>query len=128
MYRIFLFVFFISLSSFSQNIVREAIKNSNLQEIAFQLGLEPGSEQIIETTFTIEKDGMLSNMKAFSEYPELNEEALKILMKIEKLVPRAAYGGFVSQQITLPIVFTVESKQSRMYRLRKEARRTKSEN
>ncbi|MEZ4858376.1 MAG: energy transducer TonB [Flavobacteriaceae bacterium] len=127
-YRIFLFVYFISLSCFSQNIVREAIKNSNLQEIAYQLNLEPGSEQTIETTFTIEKDGMLSNMQAFSNYPELNEEALRILKTVGKLQPREVRGKMVTQDISLPIVFKVESKQSRIYRLRKEARSKKNEN
>ena len=52
---IFFFAFFLSLSCYSQHIVKQVIKNSNLQEIAFQLGLESGSEQRIETSFTIEK-------------------------------------------------------------------------
>jgi len=104
--------------------LNKSLKNSNLQEIAFQLGLESGSEQRIETSFTIEKDGMLTNLEAFSEYPELKEEALKILKKIEKLQPQEHSGGkFITQEISLPIKFKVETEESRLYRLRKDARK-----
>lgn len=121
---IFLIITLISFNCFSQNIIREAIKNSNLQEIAYQLQLEPSSKQTIETKFTIEKDGTISNIKAFSTYSELNKEAINILQKIEKLKPlKASNGEYVEQYISLPIVFTVESMESRKYRLRKEARR-----
>ena len=108
--------------------MREAIKNSNLQEIAFQLGLEPSSEQTIETSFTIDTDGTLINLKASSPYPELEMEGLNILKSVGKLQPREVRGELVTQDINLPIVFTVESKQSRLYRLRKEAKRKQIEN
>ena len=127
-YKVFLLVCMISFASFSQNPVREAIKNSNLQEIAFQLGLEPSSEQTIETSFTIDTDGTLINLKASSPYPELEMEGLNILKSVGKLQPREVRGELVTQDINLPIVFTVESKQSRLYRLQKEAKRKQIEN
>lgn len=119
---VYLFLFF-SLNSFSQNLFREAIRNSNLQEIAYQLQLEPGSEQTIETTFIIGKDGTLTQIEAFSEYSELNEEAIKIIKQVGSLKPREVKGEFVEQPISLPIVFIVESLESRAHRLRKAARR-----
>lgn len=117
-------LFFPSLQCFSQNPVREAIRNSNLQEIEYQLQLEPGSEQIIETKFIIGKDGTLTQIEAFSEFSELNEEAIKILQSVQKLKPlKASNGEYVEQPISLPIVFIVESLESRALRQRKEARR-----
>ena len=115
-----------SLACSSQNIIREAIQNSELQNIAYQLQLAPGSEQKIETTFTVEKDGTLTNLKAFSEHPELKEEALKILKRVKKLVPKKVRGEFVEQHISLPIVFKVETELYRKQRLQKEARRKKT--
>ena len=119
--------FLVSLFCFSQNIVREAIKNSDLQNIAYQLKLEPGSEQTIKTTFTVAKDGTLINVKAFSEYPELQEEALKILQGVERLAPKEVRGEFVEQNISLPIVFKVETEAYRTQRLRKELRKKKGQ-
>ncbi|MEZ4874278.1 MAG: energy transducer TonB [Flavobacteriaceae bacterium] len=85
--------------------------------------MQSGSKQTIETKFKVGKDGSLTQMEAFSVYPELNEEALKILKSVGKLAPREVNGQYVEQYISLPIVFTVESAESRMHRLRKEARR-----
>ena len=67
---------------------------------------------------------MLTNLEAFSEYPELKEEALKILKKIEKLQPQEHSGEkFITQEISLSIKFKVETEESRLYRLRKDARK-----
>jgi hypothetical protein len=114
----------ISLFCFSQNIVIEATKNSDLQNRAYQLKFEPSSKQKIETTFTVDKYGTLTNLKAFSEYPELKEEALKILNRVGKLAPREVKGEFVEQNIALPIIFKVKTQAYRLLRLRK-AMRTK---
>lgn len=109
----------------SQNIIRDAIKNSDLQNIAYQLKLEPGSEQTIKTTFTVSKNGTLFNVIAFSKYPELQEEALKILQGLERLASKEVRGEYVEQHISLPIVFKVETETYRTQRLRKESRRKK---
>ena len=118
-------VLLVSLTCMSQNIIRDAIKNSDLQNIAYQLKLEPGSEQTIKTTFTVSKNGTLFNVIAFSKYPELQEEALKILQGLERLASKEVRGEYVEQHISLPIVFKVETETYRTQRLRKESRRKK---
>ena len=120
---IFFLLFLVSVTGFSQNIIREAIKASNLKEIAYNLGLEPGSKQTIPTKFVVEKVGTLTQIEATSAYPALNEEAVQILKGVGKLVPREVRGEYVIQQISLPMVFYVETQEQRKLRLRKEARR-----
>lgn len=120
---ILIFFGLVCLTSFSQNIVKEAIKTYNLQEIAYQLKLTPGSEHTIQTKFTVAKDGKLTQLEAFSEYPALREEALRILKTINKLTPREVRGHYVEQKISLPIIFKVETIKYREQRLQREARR-----
>ena len=79
----FIIVILLGVTTFAQNLVIETIKNSDLQLIAEQLGLEPGSEHTIQNSFTIEKSRNLTHIKASSEYPELQAEGLKIVRTIK---------------------------------------------
>jgi hypothetical protein len=123
---IFLITALIGASISAQNIVVKTIKNSDLQLISEQLVLEPGSEHTIDTSFIVEEDGTLTPIEASSEYPELQEEGLKIVRTIKKLVPSKVEGRpYIPYKIKLPIVFTVATLKYRAPRKRKDARRKK---
>ncbi len=116
-----LLIFSSSLSA--QNVLQEKIKNSvAFRQAAEKLKLEPGSVHVITTTFIIDNTGILEDVTAQSEYPELEIIALDIL---NSLLPEQApkHKSTQKQKITLPMQFHVETEKHKQQRLSREKRR-----
>lgn len=112
----------------AQNVLQKKIKNSEAFRLAAEkLNLEPGSIHIVKTTSLIDNTGVLENITAESEYPELEIIAIAILESLpQDQAPK--HNADKKQKITLPIQFQVETLKYREQRLQREARRKKKMN
>lgn len=110
----------------AQNILQQKIKTSiEFREAAEKLELEPGSVQVVTTTFLIDNKGTLENITAESEYPVLQIIAINILKSLTKEeVPK--HKSSKKQKIILPMKFHVETEEYKKHRLRREARKKKT--
>lgn len=97
------------------------------RKTAETLGLSPGSVHTIQTTFLVEEDGSITNITASSEYPQLEAEAIRIIGTLPKF-EFSDSGGPVHfpHKMGIPITYRVETEAMKKLRLRKEARRKKT--
>ena len=122
---IILILLFVSTTISAQNVIRERIKNSvAFREAAEMLQLEPGSYHIVKTAFTIDNTGILEDITATAEYPELEVIAISILKNIP-IEEAPKHTSTKKNRITLEMKFYVETEIQKRYRLRKEARQEK---
>jgi hypothetical protein len=115
----------ISTTLSAQNVIRERIKNSiAFREAAEMLQLEPGSYHTVKTAFTIDNTGILEDITATAEYPELEVIAIAILEDLP-LEEAPKHSSTKKNRITLEMKFYVETETQKRYRLRKESRQKK---
>lgn len=82
-------------------------KNFNLS-IAKKLGIPKGTKIRISVIFKIDTKGKIVNIKARSDYPELEKEAIRTI----KSIPKLKKPGYVDNKpvvvpYSIPIVFAV---------------------
>ena len=119
--------FFIS-ESFAQSDFNKMVRDSEaFRKTSENLGLSPGSIHTIQTTFSVEKDGSISNISASSEYPEFEAEAIRIIRTLPKFKFSDSGRPIIFPHIIkIPITYRVETEAMKKLRLRKEARRKKT--
>ena len=75
-------------------------------ELAGDLGLE--GRQRISVQFKIDKNGNVVNVRARAPHPKLQQEAIKVVKSLPKMVPGKQRGKAVGVLYSLPILFQVE--------------------
>lgn len=125
---IILFLIFTNILC-GQNKVSEKVSESfnienrdRLDSVAKQLNYKGGDQIKVLTTFTINKNGDVVDIKARSVHPEFEKEAIRVLSKLPKMPPAKINGKAISQKYALPIVFEIETESAKKQRLKKEKR------
>ncbi len=75
-------------------------------ELAGDLGLE--GRQRISVQFKIDKHGNVVNVRARAPHPKLQDEAIKVVKSLPKMIPGKQRGQAVGVLYSLPILFQVE--------------------
>jgi len=91
---------------FSKKIREFVTKNFNT-ELADSLDLK-GEKVKILTMFTFDKQGKVTNIRARSKYPELADEAKRVITMLPQVEPGKQNGKPVKVTYTMPIIFNVE--------------------
>jgi protein TonB len=76
-------------------------------ELAGDLGLE--GRQRISVQFKIDKNGNVVNVRARAPHPKLEQEAVKVVKALPKMIPGKQRGKAVGVLYSLPILFQVEN-------------------
>ena len=93
-----------SKDCFHKNIRKHISKQFNA-DVADNLGLS-GKQRII-CLFTINKNGVVENIKVRAPHPVLKEEALRVIKSLPKMDPGKHNGKTVNVNYTLPVVFNI---------------------
>jgi len=76
-------------------------------DLASVLGLSPGVKHIF-VVFKIDKTGKVVDVKSRAPHKKLQEEAIRVVKLIQKMIPGKQQGKPVGVKYSLPIVFKVE--------------------
>jgi protein TonB len=76
-------------------------------DLASDLGLSPGVKRIF-VMFKIDKKGNISNVMARAPHKRLQEEAIRVIKLLPKMIPGKQRGRAVGVKYSLPIAFKVE--------------------
>ncbi len=77
------------------------------KKVITKLNLSSGSYRI-SVQFKIDKKGNVVNVRARSDYPELEKEAIRVVKTIPKMEPGKQKGENVGVLYSLPILFKTE--------------------
>lgn len=84
--------------------------NANFNsEKAKELGLEAGVKKIF-VMFKIDKEGNIADVKSRAPHVKLEEEAIRVINSLPKMIPGKQKGEAVGVKYSLPIAFNVEGK------------------
>lgn len=89
----------------SDKISKHVAENFNTK-IAKEAGLK--GKQRIMVIFKIDKDGLVTGVRARAVHPELEKEAIRVVKSLPKMTPGKQKGGTVIVPYSLPIVFEVK--------------------
>ena len=87
--------------------VQKFVQKKFNTELAGDLGLE--GRQRIAVQFKIDKNGDVVNVRARAHHPKLEQEAVKVVKALPKMVPGRQRGTAVGVLYSLPILFQVEN-------------------
>ena len=87
--------------------VQKFVQKKFNTELAGDLGLE--GRQRIAVQFKIDKNGDVVNVRARAPHPKLEQEAVKVVNALPKMVPGRQRGTAVGVLYSLPILFQVEN-------------------
>ena len=87
--------------------VQKFVQKKFNKELAGDLGLE--GRQRIAVQFKIDKNGDVVNVRARAPHPKLEQEAVKVVKALPKMVPGRQRGTAVGVLYSLPILFQVEN-------------------
>ena len=87
--------------------VQKFVQKKFNTELAGDLGLE--GRQRIAVQFKIDKNGDVVNVRARAPHPKLEQEAVKVVKALPKIVPGRQRGTAVGVLYSLPILFQVEN-------------------
>ncbi|PHS63470.1 MAG: energy transducer TonB [Flavobacterium sp.] len=90
----------------SEKIMKFVQKKFNT-ELAGDLGLE--GRQRISVQFKIDKNGNVVGVRARAPHPKLEQEAVKVVKALPKMIPGKQRGKAVGVLYSLPILFQVEN-------------------
>jgi len=76
-------------------------------DLASDLGLSPGVKRIF-VMFKIDKSGNITNVMARAPHKRLQEEAIRVVKLLPKMIPGKQRGRPVGVKYSLPIAFKVE--------------------
>jgi len=76
-------------------------------DLASDLGLSPGVKRIF-VMFKIDKRGNITNVQARAPHKRLQEEAIRVINLLPKMIPGKQRGRPVGVKYSLPIAFKVE--------------------
>lgn len=100
--------------------VAEIRENSEYDSIIKALKLKNGDKVLVNTIFTINADGLITDIKARGIHPYFENEAKRILQNTPELVPENFKPKKENPRFALPITFVVKSKKKKTNRRKKE--------
>jgi len=68
-----------------------------------------GTKNRIDVVFTINSQGIITNVSAKSKYSDLAKEAESVIQRIPKMIPGKQKGQSVNVQMYVPVIFNVEN-------------------
>lgn len=77
--------------------------------LAKGLGLKPGLKKVF-VMFKIDKEGNIADVQARAPHKKLEEEAIRVIAGLPKMIPGKQKGESVGVKYSLPIAFMVEDK------------------
>lgn len=84
--------------------------NSNFNNnLANSLNLKPGVKRIF-VLFKIDNNGVVTSVQARAPHVKLEEEAIRVISSLPKMIPGNHEGEVVNVKYSLPIVFKIEGK------------------
>ena len=89
-----------------EKITKVVNKNFNA-DLASDLGLTPGVKRIF-VMFKIDKTGAITDIQARAPHKRLEQEAIRVIGLIPKMIPGKQRGRPVGVKYSLPIAFKVE--------------------
>ena len=92
---------------FSEQIAKFVSARFN-GELASDLGLVPGSIQKIYVVFKIDKNGNITDINARAPHKKLQDEAIRVVNLLPKMIAGRQRGKPVGVKYGLPIVFKVK--------------------
>ena len=90
-----------------QEKITEHVSTNFNANLANSLGLTPGIKRIF-VMFKIDKDGYITEVKARAPHIKLQEEAIRVIKSLPKMIPGRQDGKAVGVNYSLPIAFKVE--------------------
>jgi hypothetical protein len=90
-----------------QEKITEHVSTNFNSNLANSLGLNPGVKRIF-VMFQIDKDGNIINAKARAPHIKLQEEAIRLISSLPKMIPGKQKGKIVDVKYSLPIAFNVQ--------------------
>lgn len=90
---------------FSKKLTKLIYKNFNI-DVAIDAGISKGKYAIL-TIFKVNKEGIIVNIKAKSDYIVLEQEAIRVLNLVPKFKPGMQFGSPVTVPYSIPIYVTV---------------------
>jgi hypothetical protein len=90
-----------------QQKVTENVGTNFNSKLAKGLGLQAGVKRIF-VMFTIDKEGNITDVKARAPHKALQEEAIRVINLLPKMIPGKQKGENVGVKYSLPIAFKVE--------------------
>ncbi|MBP8792113.1 MAG: energy transducer TonB [Lutibacter sp.] len=91
---------------FQDKITQHVNKKFN-SELASDLGLAPGIKRIF-VMFKIDKNGDITDVQARAPHVRLQEEAIRVVKSLPKMIPGKQRGRAVGVNYSIPIAFKVE--------------------
>jgi len=89
-----------------QDNITQLVSNNFNADLAKNLKLSPGVKRIF-VMYTINKEGKITNIKARAPHIKLQEEAIRVIKLIPKMIPGKQDGKNVNVKYSLPIAFKV---------------------
>lgn len=84
--------------------------NANFNaKLGKELSLDPGLNKVF-VMFKIDKEGNIADVKSRAKHKELEEEAIRVITSLPKMLPGKQNGETVGVKYSLPIAFMVEGK------------------
>ena len=90
-----------------QESITEHVSENFNAEIANNLGLSAGTKRIF-VMFSIDKNGEITDVQARAPHKQIEEEAIRVIESIPKMIPGKIKGEPVVVKYSLPIAFIVE--------------------
>ena len=90
-----------------QDKITKHVNRKFNSELASDLGLSPGVKRIF-VMFKIDKHGNITNVMARAPHKRLQEEAIRVIKLLPKMIPGKQRGRPVGVKYSLPIAFKVE--------------------
>lgn len=90
----------------TENITKFVNKNFDTS-LSKSLNLSPGVKRFF-VMFKIDKEGNITDVKARAPHKTLEEEAIRVINSLPKMIPGKSKGENVNVQYSLPIAFKVE--------------------
>ena len=90
--------------------ITKHVQNNFNTDLAGELGLT--GRQTIRVMFKINKEGNIVGVKSRAPHPKLEEEAVRVIKSLPKMIPGKQKGETVTVPYTLPIIFKVAEKDS----------------
>ncbi|MBL4938681.1 MAG: energy transducer TonB [Lutibacter sp.] len=89
-----------------QKITKHISRKFN-SDLASDLGLSPGVKRIF-VVFKIDRNGNITNVMARAPHKRLQDEAIRVIKLLPKMIPGKQRGRPVGVKYSLPIAFKVE--------------------
>lgn len=100
--------------------VAEMRENLEYDSIVKALGLKNGDKVLVNTIFTINTNGLITDIKTRGIHPYFENEAKRILQNTPELVPENFKPKEENPRFALPITFVIKSKKKKTKRKKKE--------